>query len=145
MVAHIELPELDPEKGPATFSRPVVTDLLRRELAFQGLIVTDSMKMDAITRMMPPGDAAVKAVAAGADLVLDTPEPVAAFRALKAAMDGGRIDRAQIDASVKRILEAKARLGLHRTRTVSLESVPLVVGSRQHQAVVARLRRRLSR
>jgi beta-N-acetylhexosaminidase len=129
------LPELDAEKGPATFSRPVVTDLLRRELAFQGLIVTDSMKMDAITRLMPAGDAAVKAVRAGADMVLDTPDPVAAFKGLKAAVEGGQIDRAQIDASVKRILEAKARLGLHRTRLVSMDSVPLSVGSRQHQAV----------
>jgi len=135
MVAHIELPELDPERGPATFSRPVITNLLRRELAFPGLIVTDSMKMDAIARMMAPGEAAVKAVAAGADLVLDTPDPAAAFRALKAAVEGGQIDRAQVEASVKRILESKARLGLHRTRTVSMESVTTIVGSRQHQAV----------
>jgi len=135
MVAHVELPALDPEKGPATFSRPVVTGLLRHDLAFGGLIVTDSMKMDAITRMVEPGEAAVRAVAAGADLVLDSPDPVAAFRGVRAAVDSGRIDRAQLEASVRRVLEAKARLGLHHTRRVPIESVSLAVGGRQHQAV----------
>jgi beta-glucosidase-like glycosyl hydrolase len=61
MVAHIELPALDPENGPATFSRAVITDFLRRDLAFPGLIVTDAMKMDAITRMMPPRDPVCRA------------------------------------------------------------------------------------
>ncbi len=135
MVAHIELPALDPENGPATFSRAVITDFLRRDLAFPGLIVTDAMKMDAITRMMPPGEAAVKAVLAGADLVLDTPDPVAAFTAIKAAVTAGQIDRARLDASVRRVLEAKTRMGLHRNRTVPLPSVTLAVGGRQHQAV----------
>jgi beta-glucosidase-like glycosyl hydrolase len=135
MVAHVELPALDSDTGPATFSRSIVTDLLRRELAFDGLIVTDAMKMDAIVKMMPPGDAAVRAVGAGADLVLDSPDPVAAFTALRAAAASGTIDKAQIDASVTRVLRAKARLGLHRARTVPLDEVPKVVGGRAHQAV----------
>ena len=135
MVAHIELPALDAEKQPATFSRAVITNLLRRELAFGGLIVTDSMKMDAISRMVEPGEAAVRAVAAGADLVLDSPDPVAAFKGVREAVERGQIDRAQVDASVRRVLEAKARLGLHRTRAVTLDSVPLTVGSRRHQVV----------
>ena len=113
----------------------MITDFLRRDLAFPGLIVTDSMKMDAIVRMMSPGDAAVKAVLAGADLVLDSPDPVAAFTAVKAAVEAGQIDRARLDASVRRVLEAKARMGLHRTRTVALPAVTLAVGGRQHQAV----------
>jgi len=135
MVAHIELPALDADKVPATFSQAVVSGLLRRELAFDGLIVTDAMKMDAITRMVPPGEAAVRAVIAGADLVLDSPDPVAAFTAIKAAVTSGQIDRARIDASVTRVLRAKARLGLHRSRAVSMDSVPQAVGGRQHQAV----------
>jgi beta-N-acetylhexosaminidase len=135
MVAHIELPALDSEKAPATFSRAVVTDLLRRDLSFDGLIVTDAMKMDAITRMVSPGEAAVRAVRAGADLVLDSPDPVAAFTALRAAVDAGQIAKEQIDRSVTRLLRAKARLGLHRTRAVVTDSVPLSVGSRQHAAI----------
>jgi beta-glucosidase-like glycosyl hydrolase len=135
MVAHIELPALDPEKAPATFSRAVIGGLLRRELAFDGLIVTDAMKMDAITRMVTPGEAAVRAVRAGADLVLDSPDPVAAFTALKAAVVEGAVPRDQIQASARRVLRAKARLRLHRTREVPLDSVPLAVGGRQHEAV----------
>jgi beta-glucosidase-like glycosyl hydrolase len=135
MVAHIELPALDETKGPATFSRPVVRGLLRRDLAFGGLVVTDSMKMDAITRLVSPGEAAVRAVQAGADLVLDSPDPVAAFTALKAAVNAGQVERAAVEASVRRLLEAKARLGLHRARAVALDSVSLIVGGRQHQEV----------
>jgi beta-glucosidase-like glycosyl hydrolase len=135
MVAHIELPALDADKVPATFSRAVVSDLLRREMAFDGLIVTDAMKMDAITRMVSPGEAAVRAVSAGADLVLDSPDPVAAFTAIKAAVASGQIDRTRVDASVARVLRAKARLGLHRSRAVSMDAVPQAVGGRQHQAI----------
>jgi beta-N-acetylhexosaminidase len=135
MVAHIALPALDAENTPATFSRAVITDLLRRDLAFNGLIVTDSMKMDAITRMATPGEAAVRAVRAGADLVLDSPDPVAAFTALKAAVADGQIRREQIDRSVGRVLRAKASLGLHKKRAVVIDSVAVSVGGRQHQAI----------
>ena len=99
MVAHISVPALDPEKGPATFSRAVISDFLRRDLAFPGLIVTDSMKMDAIVRMMSPGDAAVKAVLAGADLVLDSPDPVAAFTASRPR---SKQDRSTVLVSTRR-------------------------------------------
>jgi beta-N-acetylhexosaminidase len=93
------------------------------------------MRMDAITAMVEPGEAAVRAVAAGIDVVLDSPDPVAAFRGIRAAIDSGRLSRAQVTASVRRILTAKARLGLHRMRGVNLESVPLHVGGRRHEAV----------
>ncbi len=142
MVAHIELPALDASKVPATFSKPIVTDLIRRDLAFGGLIVTDSMKMDAITRMVGAGDAAVRAVEAGVDLVLDTPEPVAAFTALRRAVDEGRITRARIDESALRVLRAKARLGLHRHSEIVMSSVAEVVGRRRHAGVAATISER---
>ncbi len=135
MVAHIELPALDAEKGPATFSRPIVTGLLREQMKFGGLIVTDGMRMDAIAQMMPPGEAALRAVRAGSDIVIDSPDPRAAFRAIKEAVATGALPREQLDGSVRRVLAAKARLGLHRTRTVNLETVPLHVGGRRHDAV----------
>ena len=135
MVAHIELPALDAAKTPATFSRAVVTDLLRRDLAFDGLIVTDAMKMDAITRMTTPGEAAVRAVEAGADLVLDSPDPVAAFTALKAAVTSGRIAPPQIDASVESPPAGEGAPGPAPRASVDTESVALSVGARRHQAV----------
>ena len=133
MVAHTELPAIDSEAGPATFSHKVTTGLLRQELGFTGLVFSDALKMDAIMRMASPGDAAVKAVAAGIDAILDSPDPAEAARAIKAAVTSGQIPRVRIEASARRLLEAKARLGLHKARLVNLESVPLGVGGRKHE------------
>ena len=133
MVAHIEMPAIDPEKQPATFSPKVISTLLRP--GFDGLIYSDAMKMEAITRMASPGDAAVRAVKAGIDVILDSPDSAAAAAAIVAAVKAGDIPRAQVEASARRILEAKARLGLHRARTINLEAVPLSVGGRKHDAV----------
>jgi beta-glucosidase-like glycosyl hydrolase len=136
MSAHVQLPALDPaEFSPATLSRPIVSGLLRGEMKFDGLIVTDSMGMDAVSRRLSPGDAAVAAVSAGNDIVLHSPDDAAAVAAIKAAAANGTIPAAQLDASVRRILRAKARLGLYRTRTVPLDDVPRVVGGRTHAAV----------
>ncbi|MGE3276972.1 MAG: glycoside hydrolase family 3 protein [Vicinamibacterales bacterium] len=135
MVAHIELPAIDRDSGPATFSQPIVTGLLRGELGFDGLVVSDAMRMDAIARMVPPGEAAVRAVLAGVDVLIDFEDPRAAFDGLREAVASGRLPRARLEASVRRILAAKARMGLHRTRGVNLESVPLHVGGRAHEAV----------
>ena len=89
MVAHIELPAIDPEKGPATFSRKVVGGLLRDELGFDGLVYSDSMKMSAIVKMLPPAEAAVRAVTAGIDVILDSPDSAAAAKAIVAAVSAG--------------------------------------------------------
>jgi beta-N-acetylhexosaminidase len=134
MVAHIELPALDQAPGPATFSRAVVTGLLRGSMQFSGLIFSDAMRMDVISQLASPGEAAVKAVQAGIDVILDSPDTTGAVHALKAAVESGQIPRAQIDASVRRVLEAKARLGLHRTRQVSLDALVATVGGRTHDA-----------
>ncbi len=130
MVAHVEMPALDATPGPATFSAPIVSGLLRRDLGFQGVIYTDSMLMDAVKAMMGAGEAAVRAVEAGADVVLDSPDPRAAFTALNAALASGRLTRARLEASVRRVLTHKARLGLHLTRTVDLEAVMAGVGTK---------------
>ncbi|HEY2153170.1 MAG TPA: glycoside hydrolase family 3 protein [Vicinamibacterales bacterium] len=138
MAAHIELPALDPAPAtPATFSRPILGGLLRRDLGFSGLIYTDSMSMDAITRIATPGEAAVRAVLAGADQVLHSPDPIAAFDGLKAAVAAGRLSQDALDASVTRVLRAKASVGLHVQRTVDLETVAAKVGGRAHAAIAA--------
>jgi len=133
MVAHIELPSIDPEKVPATFSSKVINTLLRPR--FNGLIFSDAMKMQAITEMASPGDAAIRAVKAGIDVVLDSPDPAAAAAAVVAAVKSGDVPRERIEQSARRVLEAKARLGLHKSRTVNLDSVGLGVGGRRHDAV----------
>jgi beta-glucosidase-like glycosyl hydrolase len=136
MSSHIRLPALDPTEGlPATLSRPILTGLLRQELGFDGLVFTDSMSMHAISRRFPPEKAAALAVAAGADVVLDSPDPDAARRGIREAVLKGEIPREQVDRSVERLLRAKARLGLHRTRTVDVEAVPAALGGRAREAV----------
>jgi beta-N-acetylhexosaminidase len=143
MSGHIEVPALDPAKNtPGTLSRPMVTGLLRQELGFKGLIYTDSMGMAGVTQLYDPAEAAVRAVKAGNDVILHSPDDEQAFEGIKAAVAKGEIPVAQIDASVMRILEAKARVGLHKSKLVNLESVPAIVGSRAHKAVAAAVSQR---
>jgi beta-N-acetylhexosaminidase len=135
MVAHVEMPALDSTAGPATFSQPVITGLLREQLGFRGLIVSDAMNMNAVTMLGTAGENAVKAFKAGIDVILDSRDTMDAFRGLKAAVESGQISRDRLEASVRRILTAKARLGLHRSRAVSLDHLPDVVGTRRHAAI----------
>jgi beta-glucosidase-like glycosyl hydrolase len=140
MSSHIRLPALDPTEGrPATLSRPILTGLLREELGFKGLVVTDSMSMLAIAKRFTPAEAAALAVAAGADVVLDSPDPLAALRGIKQAVERGEIARDALDRSVERILKAKAKVGLHRARTVDVEAVPASVGGRAHEALAVEI------
>ena len=136
MAAHIVLPALNAAAStPATFSRPILHDLLRQELGFGGLVYTDSMSMDAVARMAAADEAAVRAVLAGADQVLHSPDPIAAFTGLKSALASGRITPGQLDASVERVLRAKASVGLHLQRAIDLNAVPEKIGGRAHQAI----------
>ena len=82
-----------PRACPATLSRPILTGLLRQELGFDGLVFTDSMSMHAISRRFPPEQAAAMAVGAGADVVLDPPDPEAALAGIRDAVESGEIPR----------------------------------------------------
>jgi beta-N-acetylhexosaminidase len=93
------------------------------------------MGMAGVTKLYGPGEAAVRAIKAGNDVVLHSPDDAAAFAGIKAAVASGEIPPARIDESVTRILRAKARTGLHRTRAVSLDALSGIVGGRAHQAV----------
>jgi beta-N-acetylhexosaminidase len=136
MTGHIEMPAFDPTPAtPTTLSQPIVTGVLRRDLAFRGLIYTDSMGMQGVTDMHTPGEAAVLAILAGNDVILHSPDDGAAFAAIRDAVKSGRIPQAQVDASVERIIRAKARAGLHKTRTVSLDAVASIVGTRANQSI----------
>jgi beta-N-acetylhexosaminidase len=136
MTSHIELPALESQPAtPATFSAAVATNLLRRDLGFRGLVFTDSMKMAAVTRLAPAGEAAVRAFAAGHDMLLDLPDPPAAFDAMKAALAAGIVTEARLAESVTRILRVKARLGLHKQKLVRLDAIPGAVGGRAHRRI----------
>jgi beta-N-acetylhexosaminidase len=133
MTGHLSVPSLEPDANtPATLSHNILTGILREELHFQGLVVTDAMDMGGITTRFAPGEAAVRAVLAGADALLMPPVPEAAFEALQQAVKSGRISRDRLDASVGRILFAKAKLGLNKTRLVDLNAI------NEHFGTVAR-------
>ena len=124
MTAHLNVPALEPDPNtPATLSHNILTGVLRHELGFQGLVVTDAMDMGGITVRYAPGDAAVRAFLAGADALLMPPVPDAAYDALLAAVNAGQISEGRLDESVRRILEAKARLGLDENRLVDVNGL----------------------
>ena len=121
MPGHLAVPALEPDATvPASLSRNILTGLLRDELKFRGLIVTDAMDMGGVTSMYPPDEAAIRAVEAGADIVLQPPVPDAALAGLENAVKSGRLSEKRIDESVRRILQAKARLGLDKDRLVDI-------------------------
>jgi beta-glucosidase-like glycosyl hydrolase/CubicO group peptidase (beta-lactamase class C family) len=130
MTGHLSIPALEPDSNtPATLSSNILTGLLRKELQYQGLVITDAMDMGGITVRYAPGEAAVRAVLAGADALLMPPVPDAAFEGLQQAVKTKRISRERLDASVRRILEAKARLGLNKSRLVDLNALNTRFGS----------------
>jgi beta-N-acetylhexosaminidase len=134
MTGHLSVPALEPDPNtPATLSPRILTELLRKEMGYEGLVVTDAMDMGGITVRNAPGEAVVRAVVAGADALLQLPAPDAAFEALQAAVKSGRISRARLDASVRRILQAKARLGLQRARLVDVNALNKKFGSVEWQ------------
>lgn len=122
MPGHLAVPALDPDAHlPATLSSKMLTGVLRGEMNFHGLIVTDALGMGGITSLASPGEAAVRAVQAGADVLLMPPVPDAAVAGLEDAVKTGRISVERVDESVRRILEAKARLGLDKNRFVDID------------------------
>src|SRR5947209_12937160 len=130
MTGHLAVPALEPDTNtPATLSSKILTDLLRKELRFQGLVVTDALDMGGITVRYAPGEAAVRAFLAGADALFMPAVPDAAFEALQAAVKSKRISRERLDASVRRILQAKARLGLNTSRLVDVNAIDQKLGS----------------
>ena len=132
MTAHIAVPELSGETIPATLSEPVLTGLLRNDLGFDGIIFTDAMDMVAVDRLFPRGEAAVRAVLAGADVILMPRDVKQSMDAIVRAIAEGRLTEARLDESVGRLLRLKEDLGLSEERTVPIEMIPRVVGLPDH-------------
>jgi beta-glucosidase-like glycosyl hydrolase/CubicO group peptidase (beta-lactamase class C family) len=138
MSAHIAFPALGDSTLPATLSARMLDSLLVGELGFGGLIVTDALNMGAIVQRFGAGDAAVRALEAGADILLQPRDPFVVIDAVVAAVEEGRLTRARLARSARKLLEAKARVGLHRERTVDVSRVADVVGAPGHAAVAER-------
>ena len=110
MTAHIALPAITGDHVPATLSRRITTGIIRDDLRYDGLIITDALNMAAVTKSGTAASVAVGAVRAGADILLQPPNAEAAIDAIIAGVRRGAISSARIDASVRRILRAKGRL-----------------------------------
>ena len=129
MTAHMAVPAYESEDIPATVSQKILTGLLRDEIRFTGLIVTDAMDMQGLTKQFPGGEAAVRALQAGADVLLMTPNPEAAIKAVGTAVKEGRLSEKRINESALRLLMAKVRVGLDKQKIVNLESISDVIDS----------------
>jgi beta-glucosidase-like glycosyl hydrolase/uncharacterized protein YbbC (DUF1343 family) len=127
MVGHVAVPSLDETGLPATLSSSLNAEILRNEMGFEGLIVTDAMDMEGVGSAWI-GEATVEAVRAGADVILMPPDLRVALQSLIRGVEEGLIEEGRIDRSVRRILEAKAKLGLHENRLVDLGEGALDVG-----------------
>jgi hypothetical protein len=136
MTAHVAVPGvLGPDGPPATLSPFFLTELLREDMGFEGLLLTDAIRMQAIAQGYGVGESAILALEAGADILLAPADIWETLRAVEEAVRSGRISRERLDASVRRILKMKARAGLHRHRKVNLDRISEVVASREHLAM----------
>lgn len=109
MSAHLNVPALDPNH-PTTFSRKVMTDLLRGQMGFEGLVVTDALVMGAIVDRYGNAEAAIQSVEAGVDVLMMPSDAEGAIAAICEAVAAGRLSRSQIEASVQRIWAAKSKV-----------------------------------
>ena len=138
MSAHIAMPAITGDT-PATLSPAALDTLLRGELGFDGIVVTDALNMGAIVSRYGAQQAAVLALKAGADILLMPVDVHATIEAVVDAVQRGVVSEARLDSSVARVLRAKGRLGLFHTRTVDLSAIPQVVGIQQHQATAQQI------
>lgn len=150
MTAHVLFPAIDPNAGsPATLSSLVLQGLLREEMNFDGLIVTDSLSMGALATLVGTTEAAQLAFRAGADVLAygadighSPDESLAAYDRLLSLVQSGEISEERLDASVRRILSVKDAYGLLDWQPVNVDAIAAEVGSADHRAVAAEIARR---
>lgn len=139
MTAHIVVPALDPSGDPATLSPTILTGVLRGELGFRGVVVTDALNMAAVRRKYGDDRVPVLALKAGADQLLMPPDLRLARGAVLRAVATGELTERRVDESVRRILALKYRQGLARSPLVDVEQAVRTVGAPAHLAAVARV------
>lgn len=124
MVAHMFIPALDStEKQASTLSRAIVHDLLREEMGFEGLIITDALNMKGVSAQFEPGTVELKALLAGNDILLFAEDVPKAVNLIKAAIESGEISEEEINSHCMRILRAKEWVGLNNYRPIALEGL----------------------
>jgi beta-N-acetylhexosaminidase len=139
MSFHGAMPALDSSGVPGTLSQKVLTDLLRNELRFTGIIISDAMDMQGVLNQYGAVEAVKRAVSAGVDILIQPLSVPETIDAVVAGVKEGRYTEARLDESVRRILKAKQDLGLNRKKLVSLDSLRYVVGDSSHAEMARRI------
>jgi beta-N-acetylhexosaminidase len=142
MVAHVTVPAIESDTNKvATTSPSIVTQLLQQRLGFRGIVITDAMDMAGLTRLYAAniGRAAVEAFKAGNDVLLIPPNLDASYHAVLDAVHSGEISKERLDVSVRKILEAKADLGLQQARFVDINAIDELVGAPESLALSQRI------
>jgi beta-N-acetylhexosaminidase len=143
MTAHLSVPALDPSfAGPASLSARIIDSLLEHDMGFSGLVITDALEMQAITKEYSSGDAAVRAVKAGTDMLLVPVNEDVAITALLREVRGGGISEERLNTSVRKILSVKQSLGIDLHRTVDIGRISEVVGTNGHFRLAREISRR---
>ncbi|MET7481061.1 glycoside hydrolase family 3 protein [Streptomyces sp. NPDC005648] len=142
MTAHIQFPALDGSGDPATLSHPILTGILRGELGYDGVVVTDSLGMEGVRTKYGDDRVPVLALKAGVDQLLNPPDLAVAWNAVLEAVQGGELTESRLDESVLRILRLKARLGLFERPYADPRRVDRVVGVPAHLAAADRIAER---
>ena len=140
MVGHMDIPVLDNTPNlPSSISKKVVTDLLRKQLGFQGLTVTDAMNMKGVTKFFPNGEADILAIEAGHDLLELSENSARAIGLVEKSIQSGRLKQADIDARVKRILAAKLWLGLDKYSPANRNNTYADINRPQTKSLIQRM------
>ncbi|KAA9149491.1 glycoside hydrolase family 3 protein [Amycolatopsis acidicola] len=138
MTAHITVPSLDPSGEPATLSKPIMTGILRGELGYDGVVVTDSLQMAGVRQLHPDSEIPVLALEAGVDQMLMPPDLGVAVNGVLDAVHSGRLTESRIDQSVLRILELKHKRGIV-AKPFTGGRVDNTVGTAEHRAAIQQL------
>ncbi|MBH5131927.1 MULTISPECIES: glycoside hydrolase family 3 protein [unclassified Streptomyces] len=142
MTAHLMVPALDDSGDPATLSRPILTGILREELGYDGVVVTDSLGMQGVRTKYGDARVPVLALKAGVDQLLNPPDLPLAWNAVLTAVKDGELTEARLDESILRVLRLKAKLGLFGDAYTSRRDVDRTVGTRAHLAAADRIAKR---
>ncbi|GAB2968981.1 glycoside hydrolase family 3 N-terminal domain-containing protein [Hymenobacter coalescens] len=139
MIAHLNIPALDSTGVPSTLSKRIVTDMVQRDMGYQGMIFTDAMNMKGVTSKYPPGEADVRAILAGNDILEFSKNVPKALLAVRAAIDSGRVKQADIDVRCRRVLALKQWAGLNRYQPIELKNLTADLNNPHAQHIAQRL------
>ncbi len=142
MIGHLAVPKITGTLEPASVSKTIVSGILRQDLGFQGLIITDALNMNALYNGNNLADISVKAVKAGNDLLLFPPDPEVTHGAVMNAVEEGLISESQINASVRRILQVKEWLFANRSRLVDLNRLAVDESPESHKDLAKKIAER---